>query len=105
MLLAKAYLMDPNGNHQVLKTIKAWKVFQLEKVTIRRLFLENVLCSAGSDSCSFKRMCFSWRDEHLDKHSNVGSIPSTASTILYEGKIANVSSNASSVPYEEEIEC
>jgi len=102
ILLAKTYLEERSA-YRGIETVKDWKVFQLDNVTIRILFLENVWCSAGSDSCSFKRTCFCWRDEHVDKQSNVGNNPPIASTILYEGKIANVSSNASRVPYVEEI--
>jgi hypothetical protein len=40
-----------------IESIEAWKAFELEKVTIRRLFLENVLGSASEGSFSFKSMC------------------------------------------------
>jgi hypothetical protein len=36
-----------------IESIEAWKAFELEKVTIRKLFLENVLGSASEGSFFF----------------------------------------------------
>ncbi|CAK9864227.1 unnamed protein product [Sphagnum jensenii] len=119
-MIAKIYLEVHNGQKReiYMKALKAWKAFKLEKVTIRRLFLENVLCSAGNNSFSLKRMYCCYKDDHdvdkqsnignkddhdVDKQSNIGSVPSNASTIAYEEEISSVSSIASSLPYQAEI--
>jgi hypothetical protein len=85
------------------KRMKGWKACYLQKVTIRRLFLENVLRSAGRNSRSFKSMCCCWRDDHdEDKQSNIDTTP-IGPTKSYEGGGINlVIHSAPSLPYEEE---
>jgi len=59
ILISKVHLEVNNGSklEATIESIEAWKAFELEKVTIRRLFLENVLGSASEGSFSFKNMC------------------------------------------------
>jgi hypothetical protein len=58
-VISKVYLEVNNGSklEATIESIEAWKVFELEKVTIIKLFLENVLGSASEGSFSFKSMC------------------------------------------------
>jgi len=83
-MIAKVYLEVHNGQKResYMKALKGWKAFKLERVTIRRLFLENVLCSADNNSFSLKRMYCYYKDDHdVDKQSNIGNVVDKQSNI------------------------